>query len=234
MGEKLLAQRLIRLLRDTYGRSSRTALALLDWAADQARLAVARYRVRRARRAPRQAARLGSAVGARRRDRYGGAGAGFVRVHRRGSDSARLRSVRARAAPHRRGVRSDAPAGVAPRPPVRRRRGSARSGRPARRRGAGRSGAARAALGSDGARPALRGRGRLPWRRPRRRHRLALRQGARRGSHRARRADRRARRQAPAGRAGRRGFRRAGGAVPAARPAPRRRAPAAAPRASTC
>jgi AAA+ superfamily predicted ATPase len=35
MGEKLLAQRLIRLLRDTYGRSSRTALALLDWAADQ-------------------------------------------------------------------------------------------------------------------------------------------------------------------------------------------------------
>jgi len=36
MGEKLLAQRLIRLLRDTYGRSSRTALALLDWAADQA------------------------------------------------------------------------------------------------------------------------------------------------------------------------------------------------------
>jgi transitional endoplasmic reticulum ATPase len=36
MGEKLLAQQLIRLLRDTYGRSSRTALALLDWAADQA------------------------------------------------------------------------------------------------------------------------------------------------------------------------------------------------------
>ncbi|HEV2816317.1 MAG TPA: AAA family ATPase [Allosphingosinicella sp.] len=35
MGEKLLAQRLIRLLRDTQGRSSRTALALLDWAADQ-------------------------------------------------------------------------------------------------------------------------------------------------------------------------------------------------------
>ena len=35
MGEKLLAQRLIRLLRDTNGRSSRTALALLDWAADQ-------------------------------------------------------------------------------------------------------------------------------------------------------------------------------------------------------
>jgi len=36
MGEKLLAQRLVRLLRDTYGRSSRTALALLDWVADQA------------------------------------------------------------------------------------------------------------------------------------------------------------------------------------------------------
>ena len=36
MGEKLLAQRLVRLLRDTYGRSSRTALALLDWAADHA------------------------------------------------------------------------------------------------------------------------------------------------------------------------------------------------------
>jgi transitional endoplasmic reticulum ATPase len=35
MGEKLLAQRLIRLLRDTNGRSSRTALALLDWAFDQ-------------------------------------------------------------------------------------------------------------------------------------------------------------------------------------------------------
>jgi len=35
MGEKLLAQRLIRLLRDTNGRSSRTALALLDWAMDQ-------------------------------------------------------------------------------------------------------------------------------------------------------------------------------------------------------
>jgi transitional endoplasmic reticulum ATPase len=35
MGEKLLAQRLIRLLRDTNGRSSRTALALLDWARDQ-------------------------------------------------------------------------------------------------------------------------------------------------------------------------------------------------------
>ena len=35
MGEKLLAQRLIRLLRDTNSRSSRTALALLDWAADQ-------------------------------------------------------------------------------------------------------------------------------------------------------------------------------------------------------
>jgi len=35
MGEKLLAQRLIRLLRDTQGRSGRTALALLDWAADQ-------------------------------------------------------------------------------------------------------------------------------------------------------------------------------------------------------
>ena len=35
MGEKILAQRLIRLLRDTRGRSSRIALALLDWAADQ-------------------------------------------------------------------------------------------------------------------------------------------------------------------------------------------------------
>jgi transitional endoplasmic reticulum ATPase len=35
MGEKLLAQRLIRLLRDHHGRSSRTALALLDWARDQ-------------------------------------------------------------------------------------------------------------------------------------------------------------------------------------------------------
>jgi len=35
MGEKLLAQRLIRLLRDSNGRSSRTALALLDWARDQ-------------------------------------------------------------------------------------------------------------------------------------------------------------------------------------------------------
>jgi transitional endoplasmic reticulum ATPase len=35
MGEKLLAQRLIRLLRDTNSRSSRTALALLDWATDQ-------------------------------------------------------------------------------------------------------------------------------------------------------------------------------------------------------
>ena len=35
MGEKLLAQRLIRLLRDSNGRSSRTGLALLDWARDQ-------------------------------------------------------------------------------------------------------------------------------------------------------------------------------------------------------
>ena len=35
MGEKLLAQRLIRLLRETNGRSSRTALSLLDWAMDQ-------------------------------------------------------------------------------------------------------------------------------------------------------------------------------------------------------
>ncbi len=35
MGEKLLAQRLIRLLRDTKGRSSRAALALLDWTADE-------------------------------------------------------------------------------------------------------------------------------------------------------------------------------------------------------
>lgn len=35
MGEKLLAQRLIRLLRDINPRSSRTALALLDWAAEQ-------------------------------------------------------------------------------------------------------------------------------------------------------------------------------------------------------
>ncbi|MBV9881725.1 MAG: AAA family ATPase [Sphingomonadaceae bacterium] len=35
MGEKLLAQRLIRLLRDHHGRSSRTALALLDWVRDQ-------------------------------------------------------------------------------------------------------------------------------------------------------------------------------------------------------
>jgi transitional endoplasmic reticulum ATPase len=35
MGEKLLAQRLIRLLRDTNGRSSRTALTLLDWLRDQ-------------------------------------------------------------------------------------------------------------------------------------------------------------------------------------------------------
>ena len=35
MGEKLLAQQLIRLLRDTNIRSSRTALALLDWARDQ-------------------------------------------------------------------------------------------------------------------------------------------------------------------------------------------------------
>jgi len=35
MGEKLLAQRLIRLLRETQGGSGRTALALLDWAADQ-------------------------------------------------------------------------------------------------------------------------------------------------------------------------------------------------------
>src|SRR5688572_19724218 len=35
MGEKLLAQRLIRLLRDSNGRSSRLALALLDWARDQ-------------------------------------------------------------------------------------------------------------------------------------------------------------------------------------------------------
>jgi len=35
MGEKFLAQRLIRLLRDTNGRSSRTGLALLDWARDQ-------------------------------------------------------------------------------------------------------------------------------------------------------------------------------------------------------
>src|SRR5437763_15181816 len=34
MGEKLLARRLIRLLRDSHGRSSRTALALLDWARD--------------------------------------------------------------------------------------------------------------------------------------------------------------------------------------------------------
>ena len=35
MGEKLLAQRLIRLLRDTTGRSSRTALNLLDWLRDE-------------------------------------------------------------------------------------------------------------------------------------------------------------------------------------------------------
>lgn len=35
MGEKLLAQRLILLLRETNAGSSRTALALLDWAADQ-------------------------------------------------------------------------------------------------------------------------------------------------------------------------------------------------------
>jgi transitional endoplasmic reticulum ATPase len=35
MGEKLLAQRLIRLLRFTRGKSSRTAQALLDWAGDQ-------------------------------------------------------------------------------------------------------------------------------------------------------------------------------------------------------
>lgn len=35
MGEKLLAQRLIRLLRNTQGRSSRAGLALLEWAADQ-------------------------------------------------------------------------------------------------------------------------------------------------------------------------------------------------------
>jgi AAA+ superfamily predicted ATPase len=35
MGERLLAQRLIRLLRDSVGRSSRTARTLLDWAADQ-------------------------------------------------------------------------------------------------------------------------------------------------------------------------------------------------------
>ena len=35
MGEKLLAQRLIRLLRDTQGRSSRTAWTLIDWLVDQ-------------------------------------------------------------------------------------------------------------------------------------------------------------------------------------------------------
>lgn len=35
MGEKFLAQRLIRLLRETNAGSSRTALALLDWAMDQ-------------------------------------------------------------------------------------------------------------------------------------------------------------------------------------------------------
>ncbi len=35
MGEKLLAQRLIRLLRDTNSRSSRTGLTLLEWATDQ-------------------------------------------------------------------------------------------------------------------------------------------------------------------------------------------------------
>ena len=35
MGEKLLAQRLIRLLRNTNGRSSRLGAALLDWARDQ-------------------------------------------------------------------------------------------------------------------------------------------------------------------------------------------------------
>lgn len=35
MGEKLLAQRLIRLLRDTEGRSSRTARTLAEWAGDQ-------------------------------------------------------------------------------------------------------------------------------------------------------------------------------------------------------
>ena len=35
MGEKLLAQRLLRLLRTSYGRSSRTALTALDWARDQ-------------------------------------------------------------------------------------------------------------------------------------------------------------------------------------------------------
>ena len=35
MGEKLLAQRLLRLLRASYGRSSRTALTVLDWARDQ-------------------------------------------------------------------------------------------------------------------------------------------------------------------------------------------------------
>lgn len=34
MGEKLLAQRLIRLLRDTEGRSSRTATVLVEWASD--------------------------------------------------------------------------------------------------------------------------------------------------------------------------------------------------------
>ena len=35
MGEKLLAQRLIRLLRDTETRSSRTAMALIEWIGDQ-------------------------------------------------------------------------------------------------------------------------------------------------------------------------------------------------------
>jgi transitional endoplasmic reticulum ATPase len=35
MGEKLLAQRVLALLRDTTGRQSKAALALLDWAADQ-------------------------------------------------------------------------------------------------------------------------------------------------------------------------------------------------------
>ena len=34
MGEKLLAQRLIRLLRETEGRSSRTATMLVEWASD--------------------------------------------------------------------------------------------------------------------------------------------------------------------------------------------------------
>ncbi|HET9638574.1 MAG TPA: ATP-binding protein [Allosphingosinicella sp.] len=35
MGEKLLAQRILALLRDTEGRQSKPALALLEWAADQ-------------------------------------------------------------------------------------------------------------------------------------------------------------------------------------------------------